>query len=528
MARTRNRPTDPGSAAVRDPGPDLSEALARYRAALPEGEAFFEFSVAAVDPARPGIHVWSCLHLPGKLGGGDGYGAGELEARVGTLGEQHETLQSELLIPALPTERGSYADLVAAWGEEAVLDPALVGLPAGSRYTPELPRRWVRARRWREDRDGGDGGEVWTLLEAASSSGVELPDGYQPLFLPVTNGLGAGLSVERALEHALFEILQRDGNSVAYRAFDRGRWVDVPSEAVAEAGVEEVLAGLRAGGVDPVVKLAATDFGTVDLYVHGRGAAPESAPMVLAAGGEACGVDRGAALRKALLEFAASRARLAFFHGPLADAARIASPGYLEAHRAHFELLGGVAAEERRALDGMRRWLELGPTALERVLEPIWSRRERVAWEALPADPDLAAAPPGAKLAAVGRRLADAGFGIVWLELATPRAAEHGVRAVKALVPGLEVETASYARIGERNLRRLLERDPVPAASGGPLVGLGAPPPGAARVHLTAAAEERLGGPGWLHPERLRAFVGELYPIYREPGPHALRYALGE
>ena len=49
---------------------------------------------------------------------------------------------------------------------------------------------------------------------------------------------------------------------------------------------------------------------------------------------------------------------------------------------------------------------------------------------------------------------------------------------------------ASYGRIGERNLQRLLDRDLG-------LVGLGPPPPGAARIHRPAGAE-----PAWLHRRR--------------------------
>ncbi len=48
------------------------------------------------------------------------------------------------------------------------------------------------------------------------------------------------------------------------------------------------------------------------------------------------------------------------------------------------------------------------------------------------------------------------------------------VFARKAIVPGLEVETMSYYRIGERGVRKLL-------AEGSPLVGLGDPPAGAGR-----------------------------------------------
>ena len=77
----------------------------------------------------------------------------------------------------------------------------------------------------------------------------------------------------------------------------------------------------------------------------------------------------------------------------------------------------------------------------------------------------------------------------------------------------------SYGRLGERGVRRLLERDDDRAG----LVAVGdAPPaPGWPRVHLTSVAQERLGGPAWLDRARVDAVVGELYPLYREPGRHA-------
>ncbi|MFM6175387.1 MAG: hypothetical protein ACKPB4_25190, partial [Sphaerospermopsis kisseleviana] len=79
------------------------------------------------------------------------------------------------------------------------------------------------------------------------------------------------------------------------------------------------------------------------------------------------------------------------------------------------------------------------------------------------------------------------GFEIFYSVMASPQAADYGVCSVKVIIPGLEVETASYARIGERNLTRLLERN-------SPLVGFGGAPPGAERIRLSPAAQERIGG----------------------------------
>jgi hypothetical protein len=93
--------------------------------------------------------------------------------------------------------------------------------------------------------------------------------------------------------------------------------------------------------------------------------------------------------------------------------------------------------------------------------------------------------------------------------------------AAKVLVPGCEVETMSYGRIGERGVARLRDRDD-------PLVAVGADPGGWSRVHLTPAAEERLGGPAWFDRQGARRRVGALYPLYREPGRHVAAQVLAD
>ena len=479
----------------------LVEVAATYKAALPEG-TFFHFPVTAID--RAGVPSWSNIYLPGPLGGGDGYGVADIEAEVGALGELHERLQSKWGVPTLETEEGSFDDMVATYGEKSVINPVTLGLPAGSDYTPEMPRLWTKMQRYPE-------GERWALLEAAASSPSELPESYTPLFLPVSNGLGAGIDLDRALCHGVLEILQRDGNSVSYRALDQGRVVDVSSGVDEE--VEGILGSLKNAGLTVNVKLAATDFGLVNLYVNGYGQDDDHPQIKLAAGGEACDLDRAAALRKALLEFAFARARLAFSHGPLDEVKKYAPEGYLEAHRSHFR----PENEEQRALEKMLEWLELSPAELKTKLAPIYAERECIAWTDLPSSPKLAIASPKKRLEEVAKRLED--FEISYLELATPKAQEHGVRAVKVVIPGLEVETVSYGRIGERNFRRLLERDSN-------LVSLGEPSEGAARVHLTDQVKESLGSPAWFHLEKLAETVGDLYPLYREPSRHAVRYVL--
>ncbi len=97
-------------------------------------------------------------------------------------------------------------------------------------------------------------------------------------------------------------------------------------------------------------------------------------------------------------------------------------------------------------------------------------------------------------------------------------AGDAGVRTVKAIVPGIEMEFGSYHRLGERGARRLLER-------GDDFIGR-APGEGRARVVLRPEAEARLGGAVYLDVTELDRRVGALYPLYREPTAHAAPYAI--
>ncbi len=477
--------------------PDSTEVAALYKAALPAG-TLLSFPVTKLD--QTGVPSWSVTLVPGSSSGGHGYGWSDGQAKVSALGELHERLQSQLVVPTLPTERASYHDLMRTYGERFVTDPLTLSLPAGSPYTPDMSRLWVRMTQL------GTGEAVWILLEAATSSPTELPTGYDPLYLSVSNGLGAGFNNEQALTHALFELLQRDGNSVNYRALDQGVGVDLTGAALPER-VTALLRHFAELGVKVQVKLASTDFGLNNLYVVGAKEGGETPGIMAAAAGEACHPDKGVALEKALLEFAAARTRLAFNHGPLERVREIAPLRYLETYKEAF----GDSSEEARALSAMRAWSGLESQTLRQKLARVCEVRSQVLWDALPH------AQPINPLTDAVNRLA--GFDLLYLELASPKAQEHGVTAVKAVVPGLEVETVSYARLSARNLTRLLERDSS-------LVGLGTPPAGAAPVRLSAEAEASFGSPAWLDISALGQLAEPVYPLYREPGRHAVHWAV--
>ncbi len=476
-------------------------AAAMYRAALPPGD-LEGLRIDAID--RVAVPTYQLTYWPacGPMNGSNGYGATEAEAMVSSYGELTEVVAAHEALRCMPRRRGSYREMVDMLGADGVLDPLTACLEAGSPYTPDRLLHWVEARRL------ATGGPLWVPLEWAACQMNDVGPGDW-LITPITNGLGAGLSRAQALCHGLLELIQRDGNNVSFRALDQGVVVDL--DAVADETTQELLGRLDRAGIDVMVKLASTDFGIADLYVVGADRDPRAAealpPIAMTACGEAADPDRERALRKALREFVAARARKVFTHGPLDAVARIAPPGYLAPFREC-----SLASEEPRALETMRDWLRLDHTRMRALLDDtIFARRSLTPFSSLPIAPATDAA--DARLRLIAGRLAARGLDPLYLDY-SPDPERTGVYAVKVIVPGLDVETMSYNRIGERTLRRLLDR-------GSPLAGLGAPPTGACPVPLTSAGQDRLGGPAWLDVAGVARAVGELYPLYREPGRHS-------
>ncbi|MFB8384565.1 YcaO-like family protein [Streptomyces rubiginosohelvolus] len=482
---------------------DEPPAVAAYRTALAPGQQQ-DFDISAAD--RTGLPVVSADHLDaaGVRKSACGYGADSTMARIGAYGELAEEVLLARYLARTEPLRASYTELVRARGRDRVADPVGLVLPAGADYSPERPLDWVSARRHRT------GEEVMVPAEFVASCASDLPGGPPPggwLTTPVTNGLGAGDTLERALSHALLEILQRDGNATAHRAMDQGVVIDL--DEVSDPVTRHLLDRLHAVGIQVLPKLASTQFGLADIHVVGTDDAPEQhqseAALALTACGEAAHPDRETALRKALTEYVSSRARKVFSHGPLELVARIAPPGYLER-----ELSSPVAEQEPAAMTAMRSWAALGAPRLRDLLEPtVLSRRSTIPFSTLPTVPFASLEDPAALLDDLLRRLRD--YDVLVID-----ASAKGAHAVKVLVPGMEVETMSYARIGERGVRKLQERD-HPMAGVGPLPHRGALP-----VHLTPEAHERLGGPAWFDVVNARRTVGALYPLYREPDRHTL------
>ncbi len=490
----------------------LSRAADLYRRALPPGR-LFDFPLTGLDRLGVPVHAFSLFVEPAAgvawpVCEGIGYGETGDHARVGALGELTEEVSSARSLAGMPREVGSHREMRARHGERGVVDPLTLCLEAGSDYGPETVLEWVETRRWTT----GEPVRVPVEFVACAGMDVRPREGVARLVTPITNGHGAGTTREMAVAHGLLELLQRDGNSVRYRALARG--VAVDPATVHDPNCRALLDRYAAAGVDVVIKVAATDFGMVNLYVVGadRDPAAEGLPVMAAACGEAVHPVREVALHKALLEFASSRARLALFHGPLGWVGRHVPAGYLDAYRAVVDLSG----EEPPGLAGMRRWLALDLGGMKAELARVLRADAFVPFTGLPTHDG--AADPDARLRDAAGRLAAAGFDLLVADLSP--ADGTGVFAVKVIVPGLEVETVSYRRIGERNVVRLMEnareRGDAP-----PLAGIGAGPAHALPVRLTPAAQARLGGPAWLDPAALDRARGGLYVLYREPGRHA-------
>ena len=460
---------------------------------------------------RTGLPVWVVALFPeddrldGIMPYGVGYGATEAQAVLGGLGEIAEMVSPTLTLAGAELHRGSWRDLTRALGEDAMVDPFTLGLPAGSPVGRDTPLAWTEARRAR------DGATVLVPVDLAAYSRPDLPPGYAPFTTVISNGMGAGPDRDWATGHGLLELLQRDGNGLLFRALDQGVALDLPDDLPAET--RAVLDAYAAAGVRVLPKFATDEFGLTNVYCVGWDEEDRTlaSPIMLTACGEACHPDRDPALLKALTEFAASRARKAFAHGPAALADRVAPAGYVE----RFMRASGSNAKtgEGRAFDTMRDWTTRSAAELRGWLAPnMHSVRSHKRFADLPTTP----APDGHARAAVAlERVHAAGIDVLYCDYAPPGG---GFACGKVIAPGLEVETMSYHRIGARNAQKLIDRDH-------PLIQFGAPTDTLKPVRLTPEAEERLGRP--LFDTALAdAIVGPLYPLYREPEAHHVAAAL--
>ena len=483
--------------------PHLPPAAQAYLDAFPRGE-IVAFALTPLDTT--GIPVWVVALFPddaaldGIMPYGVGYGETDGQAVLGALGEIAEMVFPTLSLSARAKTRGSYAELVQTLGQAAVADPLTLCLPAGSPVDRDTVLEWVEAKRW------ADRATVLVPVDLAAYSAKELSPGYRPFTTIISNGMGAGPDLEWAVGHGLLELLQRDGNGLLFRALYQGVLLDLPDGL--PASTSAILSRFEAAGIEVMPKFATDEFGIANLYCVGRereGRDP-SVPIMLTGCGEAAHPDRGQAINKALCEFAASRVRKAFAHGPAALAERVAPPGYV----ARFMAQSGSAAKssDPRAFEAMQEWTRASPAELRAWLtDSVHAVRSHKDFDSLP-QADVPDGHARSKLALDA--VIEEGFDVLYVDMSPPGVP---LATVKVIVPGLEVETMSYARIGERNALKLMERDIG-------LVGFGEPSGERLPIRLTPHATDLLGGVPWFDARRAAEIVGSLYPLYREPEAH--------
>jgi ribosomal protein S12 methylthiotransferase accessory factor len=211
-------------------------------------------------------------------------------------------------------------------------------------------------------------------------------------------------------------------------------------------------------------------------------------------------------LEKALTEYAASRARKAYAHGDEARTRALSPPGYIERFLARS---GGAAkSSDTRALDAMIDWQGRSAAEIRGYLaDNMLAEKTRKPFSELP---HTTCASGGERGRIACDKVAEAGFDILYVDM-TPE--QCPVATVKLIVPGMEVETMSYYRIGERGVVKLLDLD-------SPLVTFEQVHQGQQPVRLTPEAVERLGGRPFFDTRLADEIVGPLYPIYREPEAH--------
>jgi YcaO-like protein with predicted kinase domain len=480
------------------PDPPSSPETEAYARALRRSGRLVELDLTGLD--RLGVPVTSCsLLAEGRVvSHGNGYGRTARAARRGGLGELAEGVLAARGVEQLgPRARtASYRELLAAEGADRVADPRTLCLPAGSPWTADLPLTWLPLRRVRT------GEEVLVPVELVASEPGELPRGTTPLLTPITNGLGAGLDPVRPVAHGLLEILQRHTNGLRFRALD-ARSPEIAKDSL-PASVAALVAELEATGVELVLKHAGTELGICSTYVMGVDPRPGAAVQVTACG-EAADPSAEASLTKAVLEYANSRARKTFMFGP-ADQARPLAPDV------YWSAVAASGDGEARATAAMTAWRDLGVDALRALTAP--DRRAQIGYDAI-----VTGAPvldgPQEQLTYLLDQLAD-------FDVLAGTVTVDDVSVAKVVVPGLEVETLSYGRVGEVNATRLLATDlDLVRRQDGPSETH------PDRVLLTPDAEERLGGPVWYSYAAADRVVGPLYPLYREPPRHSVTLAAG-
>lgn len=327
-------------------------------------------------------------------------------ARVSALMEAIEVFHAETI--EAPLVAASWAEMSAA---RRCVDARRLPLCPDSRFTPDLPIRWIAGRALR------DGGECWVPVEMVSADFTHPQPSDSHCFAASTNGLASGNDRDEALAHALAETIERDAIALwrlPTAGVDARRALRVDATDCASAA--ELVARCRRAGLRIALWNATSDV-AVPVVVCVLQAEDERVSDM----GSGCHADRGIAMLRAITE--AAQARLTRISGARDD-------------------LDDDAYPDDPARDAAAAWLFDTPargafTELPHVAGP--SARHDV--EAMAA-------------ALAARGLDD----IVAVDLTRP---ELGIAVVRAIVPGLEGPAHAAGlgyEPGARALARMRER----------------------------------------------------------------------
>lgn len=483
----------------------------------------FSFDLRNLDRTGFSIKVASLRDDKGFVNDGFGYGTSELESEVGALGEISETFHLHYALRNTPSCIGlSYEEMVTQFGTDTVINPKKLCLPAGTSYTGWIPLKWVEVRSFPSQNPSWIPKEfiAASLADYNSPSLNKIKDsGNSParLINPITCGLGAGTTLEQALSHAIYELLQRDGNCTSFRALDQG--IDIEMDEVTDSDILSIFHNLARIGINLRPKLASTEFDLCNLYVVAEdNFAKEKQnyfPLLISSCGEAVDANREKALRKASTEYLASRCRKTFMHGPLEEIRKITPQKYFD-HVVHQQ---NPSMEEERSLKAMIDWLGKTPTQLFDLLkDSVFSSKSKVKFSSLPHDARSHNHTHKDRLDSLLRKLNGENLSIFYFD-ASPHE-NAGPRAVKAAVTKLEGETMSYYRIGERGYKRLEKLDLG-------IVGKGKKPHSRClSIVLDEEAMDRVGSNLWVDANRIDSTISDLYALYREPSSHTAQLSL--
>lgn len=344
---------------------------------------------------RVGIPVFSSIRPSaedGAISVYNGKGSTPTDAKVSAIMEGIERYSSEVHDRDMVV--ASFEELI---GSSTPVDPRDLIIPKRAQ-TEGIRLPWVPGYDLVQDEE---------VMVPAHAVFHPLPREYVPLFRTNTNGLASGNTLEEAIFHALAEVIERDGWSLAEAARNMGPAVTGITDGPAASMLEK----FEDAGVEVMIRDITSEFG-IPTFAAASDDTQLKDPALLTLG---MGTHTSAriALLRALTEVAQSR--LTQIHG---------------------------AREDTTEADMRRR---IGYERMKRMNRRWYESTSTVKFDSLPSfDTDDFLNDIRYMVEALGKKGLDR---VIVSDLSRP---EIGVPVVRVIVPGLEVYAMDNDRIGER------------------------------------------------------------------------------